>query len=731
MPLNKDASGKITSCGCEDSCDDANADPNKCSSYVCFGENGAVDKSLKCVHVADTHTPCTCQGIDCYHATVHNANACYDLPCNNFCVGNQTFTNTGCKDNKTAANKCYCSGAQSCVKGSCGASCGSPEDCANMPGSGGFACGGDKNQTINHVFGACDTNNCACYLKPLAEITKTCGNTGENDACGSPSNANDCNACDVQGDQSGNQGKWADANADKCDPACNSYFDSLNQAHIAASSPAANASTFQLKPELACDAIDNDCNGIIDDVNGGASINDTKCKCYNGAIKPGEWREVCNGIDDNCNSQVDEGGVCNTTDNCGTYGNNCKIVLNATIVTCVNGQCIIPCTVNLTKSCYTGAANTLGVGACKNGTQTCKSDGTWGSCDGQIVPITEICIDKIDNNCNNLTDDPLEGCGQHNQSLPVTSSVCGNGKCDANETQDTCPADCGCPPNQELVGTTCKEKTEQPAVCGNDVAEFGEECDGTDDSSCMGLCTPDCACIYLVGDGKCDKAAGESAITSPVDCKTTNFGLIAAIIAIIGGVVGGLAYYIYKRKSNLNTLAQAHGVDEPVTGGDLEPAVNTMLSQGYSPAEVSQNLTNSGWSSDDIQGALASAHQDQSQLGDLAEKYGVDVPSDEIKDAEDYTKKCLDTGFTPAQIRTALMSAEWPASTVDDVLSKFTQAHVEGDAKKAGVLEPTDDVDKLKDFVKKVLDEGQTPQQIKKSLLDSGWQESALKEVLP
>jgi hypothetical protein len=33
-----------------------------------------------------------------------------------------------------------------------------------------------------------------------------------------------------------------------------------------------------------------------------------------------------------------------------------------------------------------------------------------------------------------------------------------------------------------------------PPVCGNDLAEFGEECDGTDDAECTGSCKSDCSC---------------------------------------------------------------------------------------------------------------------------------------------------------------------------------------------------------------------------------------------
>ena len=33
-----------------------------------------------------------------------------------------------------------------------------------------------------------------------------------------------------------------------------------------------------------------------------------------------------------------------------------------------------------------------------------------------------------------------------------------------------------------------------PPVCGNDVEERGEDCDGTDDAACPGQCQVDCTC---------------------------------------------------------------------------------------------------------------------------------------------------------------------------------------------------------------------------------------------
>jgi hypothetical protein len=82
-----------------------------------------------------------------------------------------------------------------------------------------------------------------------------------------------------------------------------------------------------------------------------------------------------NGLDDNCNGQVDEG------------------------CTCVPGQ---------VQKCFLGPPGKHGVGACTDGTQTCQ--GTefpgWGPCKGSIGPSQEVC-DNLDNDCNGCTDDGL------------------------------------------------------------------------------------------------------------------------------------------------------------------------------------------------------------------------------------------------------------------------------------------------------------------------------------
>lgn len=88
--------------------------------------------------------------------------------------------------------------------------------------------------------------------------------------------------------------------------------------------------------------------------------------------------EVCNGVDDDCDGQIDE---------------------------------------SLSRACYTGSPETEGVGVCHGGTQTC-TEGEWGPCFGELTPQSEVC-NLLDDDCNGAVDGGLctpgacEGGGMH------------------------------------------------------------------------------------------------------------------------------------------------------------------------------------------------------------------------------------------------------------------------------------------------------------------------------
>lgn len=58
------------------------------------------------------------------------------------------------------------------------------------------------------------------------------------------------------------------------------------------------------------------------------------------------------------------------------------------------------CTPDMTEACYTGPTDTKDKGLCKAGMATCSKEGTWGACDGEVVPQTESCASTDDEDCN-------------------------------------------------------------------------------------------------------------------------------------------------------------------------------------------------------------------------------------------------------------------------------------------------------------------------------------------
>jgi hypothetical protein len=227
-----------------------------------------------------------------------------------------------------------------------------------------------------------------------------------------------------------------------------------------------------------CNMKDDDCDGIVDDVNDGYSIEETQCGCFNNVLPT---IESCDGIDNDCNGKIDDDIDCRCTE-----------------------RQKLPCGSN--------------VGVCTPGVKECI-DGKWGECKGGVLPSPEIC-NGLDDDCNGIVDDVSGGssisstkCGCYNNfAKPGTQKEIANGIDD----------DCDGMIDEGFIAE------EEPGYCYNGMKD-GDE-DGVD---CGGSCKKRCPPKPL-----------------PFNMWLIIFAIVAAIIIIFGIVIG--SFY----KSGKKTLSE-------------------------------------------------------------------------------------------------------------------------------------------------------------------------------
>jgi MYXO-CTERM domain-containing protein len=222
-----------------------------------------------------------------------------------------------------------------------------------------------------------------------------------------------------------------------------------------------------------CDGIDNDCDTLVDE---GFTL---YCNRYGTppttmptpgiCTPPAETR--CDMIDDNCDGVVDEGlrnlcGTCGViTEICNRSDDDCDGAIDEggvcgtcvpTVETCNNRDDDCDGTVdNITRTC------SADIGICTAGTQTCTA-GAWSTCTGTTAR-TETC-NGLDDDCDGVIDGIIEACGSDVGECTAGTRLCTAGSfgpclgevMGGAERCDTLDNDCdGSTDEGTDPGTTC------------------------------------------------------------------------------------------------------------------------------------------------------------------------------------------------------------------------------------------------------------------------------------
>ncbi|MCA9670148.1 MAG: VWA domain-containing protein [Myxococcales bacterium] len=246
-----------------------------------------------------------------------------------------------------------------------------------------------------------------------------------------------------------------------------------------------------------CDGIDNDCNGQVDDGLTGPS-------CPN-------QKGVCKGAVRTCDGQAGWSATCSDAAyQAAAQANGFTYEKNETLCDNIDNDC--DGTVDEGCACVEGATRPCGVntGTCVQGTQTC-SGGQWGNCVGEVKPSSETCDGK-DNDCNGAVDDKL--------TRPC-QSACGSGtEVCTGGTWGACTAP---EPSQE--------------ICDG----LDNDCDGTVDGP-DAICTNGGTCQ----NGVCVQAAPPPGGKGGCDCNVGSGE--GATLPLIGLALLGLAMMRRRRR---------------------------------------------------------------------------------------------------------------------------------------------------------------------------------------
>jgi hypothetical protein len=345
---------------------------------------------------------------------------------------------------------------------------------------------------------------CACAGTQFSPLVNTWYQAISTEKCDDIDN--DCNEeIDDPWQQNGSQATRFDYLGAPCSP-LNSrcvggmYVCNKNGFGMVCSTSSAEGLTGEdLRMNETCNAIDDDCNGRIDDVWG--EISYKFCGCYNGV---GRAEEKCNGVDDDCNGFVDDGLV-----NCG-----CSFDLEA------NAENINQLAVLINTKKTSGET-------CNNIDDDCNGlvdDTIEGECfcsggfDGNPAVRPEFC-NGVDDDCDGIIDDvasPLTcACYNGTHKTGDLGEVCNGVDDDCNglvdEAWPSLGSSCGLGACSGGVYECAKDTLN--IVCstgpgGSDDKAADEICGDNVDNNCDGVADETCECDVVGEQRKCSVNAG-------------------------------------------------------------------------------------------------------------------------------------------------------------------------------------------------------------------------------
>ncbi len=155
-------------------------------------------------------------------------------------------------------------------------------------------------------------------------------------------------------------------------------------------------------------------------------------------------------------------------------------------------------------------------GACNPGSRTCSSTGTWGACIGVVTPVSEVCGDGIDNDCDGLVD-----CAD-----PDCAAVCGVGAEPAPEPRPEAAAEPSPEPAPEPGPERGPESTPEPprdagADAASDAGQDGPVATATGSSTTTLTNTATLTATGTTGTSSATVTATNTSATATVTATST------------------------------------------------------------------------------------------------------------------------------------------------------------------------------------------------------------------